>query len=111
MLAVAAHNITASVQFLAWVLGVACPIAVAVLTKSSAPSWLKAVLNAALATLAGLLAVAIQAQGHLDLTAWGLAIGNAMIAAWASYAGFLRSTIAAKLSNATARFGIGPSTA
>lgn len=108
MLAVAAHNVTASVQSLAWILGTACPLAVALLTKSTAPSWLKAVLNAALATLAGLLAVAIKADGHLDAVAWLLAIGNSMIFAFGVYAGFWRHVVAPQVANATAKFGIGP---
>ncbi len=93
MLAVTHHDITAPVQALAWILGTACPILVAVLAKATAPPWMKAVLNAALATVAGLLAVAIKAEGHLDAFAWLLAIGNSMIVAFAVYAGFLKHTV------------------
>lgn len=108
MFAVAAHNITVSVQTLAWILGTACPILTAVLAKESAPSWLKAILNAALATIAGLLAVAIKANGHLDADAWLLAIGNSMLLAFATYAGFWRHTVTPLVQKAAGSFGIGP---
>lgn len=110
MLLAVQHDVTASVQSLAWILGTACPIVVAIVMKASAPAWLKAVLNAALATVAGLLAVAIKANGHLDPVAWMLAIGNSMIVAFAVYAGFLKHTVTRAIDNsALGNVGIGPS--
>lgn len=108
LLAVTHHDITAPVQALSWILGTACPILTAIVTKEALPPWAKALVNSFLACLAGLLAVAIQAKGHIDLYAWVLAIGNALVLAWASYATFWRPTIAPKIQAATSNFGIGP---
>lgn len=107
MLLAIVHNVTAPVQALAWILGTLCPILVAIVTKASAPSWLKAMLNAGLATLAGLLAVAIEAKGHLDAFAWLLAIGNSMLVAFAVYAGFLKHVVTPQIEKLTGNVGIG----
>lgn len=109
--AVTHHDITVSTQVLAWILGTACPILTALITKENLPSGVKAVVNSVLAVIAGLLAVAIKADGHIDLYAWLLAIGNALVLAWASYASLWKHVVAPTVEKATADFGIGPAVA
>lgn len=104
----AAKIITVNPSFLTYAFGTLCPILVALLTKINAPSAVKAVLNALLACLAALLALAIKQQGHIDLYGWGVAFAQAFIAATASYAGLWRHIVAPQVANATANFGIGP---
>lgn len=95
-------HVFVNVAFLAWILGTACPIATAVLAQSKWHSAVKAILNAGLATLAGLLAIWIKTDGNIDVIYTILAIGQSAIAAWASYYGFWKpTTIAPTLHRAT----------
>jgi ABC-type amino acid transport system permease subunit len=95
-------HVTINVAFLSWLLGMGCPIVVAILTQSHWPSAVKAILNAGLACLAGLIAVWIKTNGNVDVIYTLLAIAQAMIAAWASYYGFWKPTsIAPTLHTAT----------
>lgn len=100
--------VTVNPAALAYALGFIVPVLVALLAKQQAPPALKAILNAVLVCVAGLLSVAIKQQGHLDLYGWAVAIAEAAVASWASYYGFWKPTgVAPSLHSATARFGIG----
>lgn len=94
---------------LAYALGFIVPVLVAILAKWTAPAALKAILNAVLVCVAGLIAVAIKQQGTLDLYGWAASIAEAAVASWASYYGFWKPLgIAPSIHKATANFGIGP---
>lgn len=100
------------VNTLALLAGLIVPILTAIVTTKLAASWVKSVVTAVLAVLAGLLAVAIQHKGAIDWEVWASSIIQAAIAAWASYYGFWKPTeIAPKTQSVTQNFGIGPSTA
>lgn len=93
---------------LSYAAGFIVPVLVAILAKAEAPAAVKAILNAVLVCVAGLLAVAIKQEGHLDLYGWAAAIAEAAVASWASYYGFWKPTgIAPSVQGATKRFGIG----
>lgn len=103
-----AKVVTVPPAALSYALGFIVPVLVAILAKESAPPALKAILNAVLVCVAGLLSVAIKNQGHLDVYGWMLAIGEAAVASWASYAGFWKPTqVAPSIHRATGKFGIG----
>lgn len=108
MLAATSRIVTVNPAALSYAAGFIVPVLVAILAKEKAPAALKAILNAVLVCVAGLIAVAIKQQGHLDLYGWAVAIAEAAVASWASYYGFWRATgIAPSLHRATAKFGIG----
>lgn len=99
-----------SVTFLTYALGTLCPILTGLLTKANASAQVKAILNALLACLAGLIAVAIKEQGHIDVYGWGTAFAQAFIASIAAYHGLLTHLTPMKVMKAkTANFGIGGS--
>lgn len=99
------------VNFLTWILGFGVPVVTAIVTTKVASSSLKAIVTAVLAAIAGLIAVAIEANGHIDISQWVVGVGQAAIAAWAAYYGFWKPTlIAPKLQDATKNFGIGERT-
>lgn len=108
MLADAVKIVTVDPAALSYAAGFVVPVLVAILAKQSAPPALKAILNAVLVCVAGLIAVAIKQEGHLDLYGWAAAIAEAAVASWASYAGFWKPTgVAPSIHSATGKFGIG----
>lgn len=88
--------------------GIIVPIIVAVIAKKLASPALKAVLNAVLSVIAGALATAAAATGEVDITQILNGVMWAAITSWASYYGFWKpTTIAPKVQDATAGFGVG----
>lgn len=88
--------------------GTLVPIAVAILAKSTASPALKAILNAVLATLTGLLIASTKLDGNIDLYGWADAVGRTLVTSWAAYYGFLKPTkITGSIASATAGFGLG----
>lgn len=105
---VAREVVQTDVSTLAYIGGVIVPIITAIVTKQVASPVIKALCTAVLATVAGLIAVAIEQKGAIDAAVWIDAIVKSMVAAWASYYGFWRpTTIAPKVQSATAGVGLG----
>ena len=73
-------------------LGILVPLAVAALAKSTAPKGLKAVLNVALAALAGVIGTLVGADGEWDWGAFFDAWLNAFVVGIAAYYGVLKPT-------------------
>lgn len=95
-------------NFLAWLMGFAVPVVVAILAKSSASPVVKAILNAVLDCVAGLLATAIAVNGTIHWQTWGSAIAQAAVASWAMYHGFWKPTgIAPTIHEKTGNYLIG----
>lgn len=108
MLAAVTHVVQVPPAALSYGLGFVVPVLTAILVKSKAPAALKAITNAVLVCVAGLLAMAIKSNGAIDLYVGGVAIAEAAVASWASYYGFWKPTgIAPSLHEGTGAFGIG----
>lgn len=94
-------------QVLSILLGVVIPILVGLVTNHTASSGLKAILNAGLSILAGLLNAAFQADGIITREAV-LAAAMTWVVSIATYYGLYRPTgIAEAVQKKTAGFGIG----
>lgn len=96
------------VSVLAMLSGLIIPIVTAIVTTKLAPSWVKAVVTAVLATVAGLVSVAIEANGHVDVANWVTGVLTSAVVAWASYYGFWKPTVAPAVQDSTKNFLIGP---
>ena len=102
------HNvITVPTEALIFILGTASPIVTSIITKATLPSWAKACINAALATLGALIAVSIKQNGTIDVWHWVLAIGESLVLAWASYEGFWQHTVVPSINSVIGHVGIG----
>lgn len=96
------------ISWLAFAAGTLVPLLVGLITRLSAPSWLKAGLNAVLSVAAGGLAVAIEADGAVELSTWLANMGVAWVTAMATYLGWWKpSGISPALNRRTARIGVG----
>jgi uncharacterized membrane protein AbrB (regulator of aidB expression) len=90
--------------------GVLIPILVGIVTKITAPPWLKAVLHALLAAVAGLIITATQLDGVAVFSREGFVTAFiTWVTGMAAYFGFLKPTqISPAVNRATSGFGIGP---
>ena len=96
------------VQFLAMLSGVLVPLLTALVTTRWAASRTKAFVNAALASLAGYLSFAIEANGAIEWKPAVVGVLTAAVSAFAAYPSLWKSSgIAPKIQASTARFGIG----
>lgn len=96
------------VSFLTPLVALFIPILVGLLTKSTASSGTKAVLNMGLAALSGFITAVIANNGAFTLKEAFNGIVIAWVTSWASYSGFLKPAgITAKVQNATPELGIG----
>lgn len=103
--------VTVDVSVLAMIAGLIIPVITGVVTTKLASSPLKAVVTAVLAIVAGVVATAIEHSGSIDVSDAAIAIFQAAVVAWASYAGFWKpTTIAPQVQSATPDFGIGKRT-
>lgn len=108
MLATVTHVVQVPPAALSYAMGFVVPVLTAILVKSKAPAALKAITNAVLVCIAGLLAMSLKNHGAVDLYAGGVAIAEAAVASWASYNGFWKPTgIAPSIHQGTGAFGIG----
>lgn len=108
MLAAATHVVQLPPAALSYAAGFVVPVFVAILAKSTAPKALKAVLNAVLAAVAGLIVASLKINGAVDVYAALASVAEAALASWASYYGFWKpSGIAPSVHEATGKFGIG----
>ncbi len=104
----AATVVNLDVQALAFAAGVGVPILVGVVTRSNASSGFKAVLNFLLSAVAGALAVAIEAEGVVDVGSVVLGIGSVWVVSVATYYGLLKPTgVSGAVQRSTASFGVG----
>jgi hypothetical protein len=94
---------------LALVVGTVLPLVVGLITKLEAPSWLKALVLAFLAGVAGYLTNVASVTGQVEF--WPVVGAGllAAVAAWGSYQSLWKPTkVAPKVQESTPRFGIGP---
>lgn len=103
-------TITLDAQAVAFVIGVLLPFVTAFLTKLSASSRLKAIVNLVLVGITGVVAVLTTNAGRtLTVKEFILAIGTAFVAAIASHYGLWKPTGATPaVQAATPNFGLGP---
>lgn len=93
-------------QLISMAAGIGVPLAVGLLTKSSAPRWLKSFLNVLLTTLAGAVTTVIVAS-NTSFPAYLTDIGLAWVTSIASYYGFHRPTgLAGTFSAITGNVGL-----
>lgn len=96
------------VRVLALLAGVVVPLLTAVVTKRLAHPGLKAFSTLVLSVIGGWLAVAVQADGVVNMETWIDGLLTSFTAATVSYYGLWKpTTIAPRLQQATAAFGIG----
>jgi len=101
--------ITIDASLAMFIVGVLLPIVVGIITKLSAPSWLKAVLHMLFAAVASLIITSITLDGTavISKTSALIAFGT-WITGMATYFGFLMpSGISPAVNTKTARIGIG----
>lgn len=105
----AAVVITVKTETTAKLIGIVIPILVALVTKASASSGMKAVINALMSAVAGALAVVVQQHGDVwNLNTLGASIGWTWVVSIATYYGLLKPAgIAPAVARVTARAGIG----
>jgi hypothetical protein len=98
-----------STQLIAILVGIVLPLVTGVVTKLGAGSAVKAVANAVLAVVTGVLvSLASEPEKGLALYDTLYAIALAAVSSWASYAGLWKPTgTAGALQQGTANFGIG----
>jgi len=90
--------------------GTLIPILVGLITKVTAPSWLKAIIHALLAAIAGMIITATTLDGVAVFSRESLVTAFiTWITGVAAYLGFLKPTeISPAINRATSGFGIGP---
>lgn len=95
------------VETLTLLVGTVIPLAVGLVTKLSAPSWVKAITNAILSGVAAVITLSIKHIG-INVDVFLNTFLHAFIASAAAYYGFLKpTTIAPKVANVTGEVGIG----
>jgi len=88
--------------------GFVIPLVVGLVTHAKAPRWLKSVMNALLSAIAGGLAVALSANGTVQLSTWLVSIAQTFVISVATYYGLWKpSGVAPAVQSASANFGIG----
>ncbi len=96
------------VKALSFVLGTIIPVLVALLTKAGAHPGIKAVLNALLAAIAGVVSLAIASNGEIVVSAALSSIATVWFSSVATYYGLLKPTgTAGAVAESTKSFGLG----
>lgn len=99
------------VAALSFVLGTIIPALVALLTKSGAHPGIKAVLNALLTAIAGVVSLAIIDEGQIVFSQALSSIAMVWFSSVATHYGLLRPTgVSRALASSTSNFGIGTNT-
>lgn len=100
--------VTLDPQVIAGVVGTLIPILVGLLTKLDAPRGLKAVANAFLSALSGVLVTVLDGDGSFVVGEFLTSAGIAWITSVATYYGLYKPTgTAQKVQDKTAGFGVG----
>lgn len=104
----AATIVQIDVVALNFLAGTVIPLLTALVTTRVASPGLKAVVTLLLSAVAGGVAVAIEANGTIELETWIVSIGCTWLLAIASYYGLWKpTTVAPKVQEKTATFGVG----
>lgn len=106
MLAVV-HKYVLDINFLQFLIAVAIPMVIALITKSAASSRLKALAQVILTTLVVALQRVLAANGVVDLATFATTLLMTELIAVGMYYGLLKHTVNAKIAEKTASFGIG----
>ncbi len=102
------HTTALDIQMLSIIGGAIIPILVGIVTKMSASSGLKAVVNFLLSAVAGAVAVAIEHEGAVNVEEWVVGIGMTWVISVATHYGLWKPTGASSTVQAsTAGFGLG----
>src|SRR6185295_6499761 len=101
------HKVVLDINLLQFIIAVAIPVVVSLVTKSSASSQVKAVTQVALATLVVAIERIITANGVVDLQTFASTLLVTELTAIAAYYGLLKHTVTPVTSRSTDRFGLG----
>ena len=100
---------TQNAQIISLIAGVIVPILVGLIAKAAAPAGLKAVLNAALSGVGGLLTAA-NLPGGFGWKGFAIAWAQTWVVSIATYYGlYVHTGVTAAVTNLTANIGIGSS--
>jgi hypothetical protein len=98
-------------QVLSYILGIVFPIIVGIVTKATAPAWVKALTLTVLSTIGGFLSQAITENGHVDLKRVFVSTVTVFVVGVATHFGLWKPSevtgSTGKVQTKTADFGVG----